>query len=299
MMLQRVVLLLLSTVSGLSLLNAQEKPIPIWPQGAPDAEANPKPESILPDQPGRNKVIRITDVSVPTITIHRPKPEADTGTSVVIAPGGGYSILAWDLEGDEVADWLNTIGVTGIVLKYRVPGKRDDQGNPPTAAVRDAQRAIRYVRSHAKEWKLNPDRIGMLGFSAGGNLTAWTGTHFNDASYDKQDDVDDVSSRPDFLVLCYPAYLTTKEKPNELLSNITVSKETPPTFLVHAYDDPYSPENSIALYVELKKQNVPAEMHLYATGGHGFGLRPSDKAVSKWPQRCEDWLREMGMLKKS
>ena len=296
-MLQRFAFVMLSIVSGLSLLHADDKPIPIWPKGVPDAEANPKPERILDDQPGRNKVIRITDVSVPTLTIHRPKADIDTGASVVIAPGGGYNILAWDLEGEEVATWLNSIGVTGIVLKYRVPGQRDEQGNPPTAAVRDAQRAVRFVRSHAKAWNLDPNRIGMLGFSAGGNLTAWTGTHFNQESYDKQDDIDELSSRPDFLVLVYPAYLTTKEKPNELAAGLTVTKETPPTLLVHAYNDPYSPENSIALYLALKKQNVPAEMHLYATGGHGFGLRPSDKAVSTWPQRGEAWLREMGMLK--
>ena len=253
-MLNRFTITLLATVTALSLLRAEETPIPIWPEGVPDAEANPKPERILPDEPGRSKVMRITDISVPTLTIHRPKPEQDTGASVVIAPGGGYNILAWDLEGDEVADWLNSIGVTGIVLKYRVPGKRDDQGHPPTAAVRDAQRAIRFVRTHAKEWKLDPDRIGMLGFSARGatsprpDLDRHPLRQNKPPTYDKQDAIDEASSRPDFLILIYPAYLTNKEKPDALVPGLNVSKQTPPTFLVHAYNDPISAENSIRFW---------------------------------------------------
>jgi acetyl esterase/lipase len=216
---------------------------------------------------------------------------------VLITPGGGYNLLAWDLEGEEVAGWLNSIGVAGIVLKYRVPRRPDTPRDaaPPQAQM-DAQRAMSVVRARAGEWGLDPKRIGMLGFSAGGHLTAWTATNFDKRAYEPLDETDRVSCRPDFAVLVYPAYLVPKGK-DELAPDIRVSKETPPVFFAHAGDDGVSADNSIVMYRALKKAGVPAELHVYATGGHGFGLRPSDKPCSTWPQRCGEWMKAQGLLK--
>lgn len=242
---------------------------------------------------------RVTNVSKPTLTIFRPTPDKDTGAAIIIAPGGGYNILAFDKEGEEVAQWLNTIGVTGIVLKYRVPRRADQpKDQAPSVALMDAQRAISLVRSRASEWKLDPKRIGMLGFSAGGHLTAWTATNFDKRRYDATDKVDEASCRPDFAVLVYPAYLTQKDSLT-LATDIRVSKETPPIFFAHAGDDRVKAENSVAMYLELRKVNVPSELHIYTSGGHGFGLRPGGKPVLTWPQRCADWLGERGLLKAS
>jgi acetyl esterase/lipase len=276
---------------------ATDKPLvlDVWP-GKPLGEtADVGPEK----SETKDKITRISNVTVPTLTVFRPAKDKDTGAAVVIAPGGGYNLLAWDLEGTEVADWLNSIGVTGIVLKYRVPRRPDGpKEGPPPQAQKDAQRAISLVRSKAADWEIDPKRIGMLGFSAGGNLTAWTSTNFDKRSYDALDDVDKVSCRPDFTVLIYPAYLTNKTG-DALADNIRVSKDSPPMFLVHAEDDKgVPPEGSILMYLALKKEKVPAEMHIYPSGGHGFGLRPSDKPCSKWPQRCADWLNAQGYLKK-
>jgi acetyl esterase/lipase len=223
-----------------------------------------------------------------------PPKEKDTGAAVVICPGGGYNVLAMDLEGEEVAAWLNSIGVTGIVLKYRVPARN---GQPRhQAPLQDAQWALSLVRSHAADWRIDPGRIGILGFSAGGHLAAAAATNHDRRQYDALDAVDKVSCKPDFVVLIYPAYLTAKDG---LAPEIRVTKETPPTFLAHAADDPVSPENSIAFFKALRRAGVPAELHIYGSGGHGFGLRHSDHPCSTWPQRCEEWLRSRGLLRKS
>lgn len=274
--------------------------IDLWPGPAPGEKGDIGPEKEVEARPGQSKVIRLTNITKPTLSIFRPAKDKDTGAAVVIAPGGGYNILAWDLEGEEVAAWLNTIGVTGIVLKYRVPrrpGSAPDQA--PVQAQHDAQRAISLVRSKAKEWNLDPERIGMLGFSAGGHLTAWTATNSDKRGYEAVDAADKVSCRPDFVVLVYPAYLIQKGKPDALAEDIRPTKETPPTFFAHAYNDGVSPENSIALFLALKRLAVPAELHVYSTGGHGFGLRPSPNASSTWPARCAEWLKAQGVLKES
>jgi acetyl esterase/lipase len=196
-----------------------------------------------------------------------------------------------------VAAWLNSIGVTGIVLKYRVPRRPGTPGDqaPPQAQM-DAQRAISLVRSRAKELGIDPKRIGMLGFSAGGHLTAWTATNFDRRSYEPLDEIDKESCRPDFAVLIYPGYLVPKDK-SELAPDVRVSKETPPTFFAHAGDDGVSPLNSVVMYHALKKAGVPAELHVYASGGHGFGLRPTGKPCATWPQRCAEWMSAQGFLK--
>lgn len=276
----------------------QRLTLDVWPGKAPGETVQIGPERLLDPQPGQRTVQRLTDVSKPTITLFRPPKEKDTGAAVLIAPGGGYHILAWDLEGEEVAAWLNSIGVTGIVLKYRVPrrpGQPSDR--PPIGPLQDAQRAMSLVRSRAREWGIDPNRIGVLGFSAGGHLTAATATNGDRRAYEPVDEVDRTSSRPDFAILIYPAYLAP-EGSADLSPEIRVTKETPPAFFAHAGDDRISPENSIRMYLALKRAGVPAELHVYGTGGHGFGLRPSEEPVSSWPNRCEEWLRRRGLLKR-
>jgi acetyl esterase/lipase len=292
-----VLIALLSAASpGLS----GEKPLvlDVWPGKVPGEKGKIDAEKFLEQKANEKwRVKRLTNVTKPTITVYRPARDKDTGAAVLICPGGGYHILAWDLEGEEVAGWLNSIGVTGIILKYRVPrrpGQAKDK--PPLGPLQDAQRALSLVRSKAAHWKLDPIRIGILGFSAGGHLTAAAATNFNRRAYEPMDEVDKISCRPDFAVLIYPAYLLVKDK-DELAPDIRVSKKCPPMFFAHAGDDPIKADNSVQMYRALKRAGVAAELHVYASGGHGFGLRPSKHPCSTWPQRCGDWLRSQGFLK--
>ena len=266
----------------------------VWPGTAPGEKGDIGPEGLGKETPNK-PVIRITNVSKPTITVYKPAPEKDTGAAVLICPGGGYSILAHDLEGTEVAEWLNSIGVTGIVLKYRVPRRKDREKHD--APLQDAQRALSLVRSKAADWKIDPERIGILGFSAGGHLSATTSTNSDRRNYEPIDDVDKLSCRPDFAVLVYPAYLL-KDKSSELAPEIRVSKNTPPVFFAHADDDPHTSSNSVGMHLALKKAGVPSELHVYASGGHGFGLRKSDHPSCTWPDRCAEWMKSQGFLKK-
>ncbi|MGF1582933.1 MAG: alpha/beta hydrolase [Gemmataceae bacterium] len=272
----------------------------VWPGKPPGETGEIGKEKVLANRPNRRKVMRITNVTNPTITVYRPEKAKDTGAAVVICPGGGYSILAWDLEGTEVAEWLNSIGVTGIVLKYRVPRRPDAPGGtPPKQPLMDAQRAMSLVRSKAKEWKLDPSRIGILGFSAGGHLSAHASTNWDKRAYKSIDDVDKISCRPDFAILIYPAYLTTRRNRKLLSSEIRVTKRTPPMFFAHAADDRVPAANSIVLSKALKKLRIATSLNVYKKGGHGFGLRPSDFLCSQWPRRCESWLREQRLLGKN
>lgn len=267
----------------------------LWPDRAPGETADLGPEKA---EPAGGPYTRITNVSRPTIAVHKPPKDKDTGLAVIVAPGGGYNMLAFGHEGNDVAAWLNSIGVTGIVLKYRVPRRPDQpKDRPPIGALQDAQRAVSLVRSHASEWGLDPQRIGLLGFSAGGHLAAWTATRFDERAYEPIDDADRASCRPDFAVMIYPGGVIRKDDPSELSPEIRVGPDTPPCFLAHAFDDPVSPENSVRLFLALKAAKVPTDLHIYATGGHGFGLRKSDKPASTWPARCEDWMRSQGFLK--
>jgi acetyl esterase/lipase len=241
-------------------------------------------------------VIRIGNVTDPRITLYPAAPDKNTGAAAVVFPGGGYRILALDLEGTEICEWLNSIGVNAILLKYRVP---EAEGIPRyQAPLQDAQRAIGLVRLHAKEWNLDPQRIGVLGFSAGGNLAAVLSNNYEKRGYELVDAADNESCRPDFAILIYPAYLTAQPGGEELASELHVSAKTPPTFLVQAEDDPVHVENSLFYYLALKRAKVPAEMHLYSKGGHGYGLRRSELNVTTWPARAEEWLRLLGTLRK-
>ncbi|HEV3118560.1 MAG TPA: alpha/beta hydrolase, partial [Gemmataceae bacterium] len=270
--------------------------IDIWPGQVPGDNSGIGAEKFLEQKAKEKPVKRLTNVTKPTLTVFRPAQDKDTGVAVVICPGGGYNILAWDLEGEEVAAWLNSIGVTGIVLKYRVPRRPGDaKDKPPIWPLQDAQRALSLVRSKAEEWNLNPNRIGILGFSAGGHLAAAVSTNFDKRAYEAIDGIDQISCRPDFSVLIYPAYLLAKGD-RELAADIRVRKECPPTFLAHAGNEGVKADNSVLMYLALKHAGVPAELHVYAAGGHGFGLRPSDHPCSTWPDRCADWLRSQGIV---
>jgi acetyl esterase/lipase len=293
----RIVYILLSGLIALGAPAGPIGPIPLWngtPPGdkgtlGPEYDTTTDKDNLIA---GR-RLARITNVSTATLTVYPAPEKKRTGAAVLVFPGGGYRILAWDLEGTEVCEWLNSIGVTGVLVKYRVPAR---QGLPAyVPPLQDAQRALGMVRSRAAEWGIDPKRIGVLGFSAGGHLSAMLSTNFEKRTYDRVDDADDVSCRPDFTILIYPGGLL-RPGSNTLSPEFRVSAATPPTFLVHAEDDPFHVENSLAYYAALKAAKVPAEMHLYPAGGHGYGLRPSALTVTTWPARAEDWMRSLGLL---
>ena len=301
--------------------------IPLWPGKAPNpqpvAGAETTETSGEKDFIGGRPVVGISNVTRPTMTVYSPKGK-NTGAAVVVLPGGGYQMLAIDFEGTEVCDWLTPKGVTCVVLKYRVTdvGRYPKSGPYPESpmALQDAQRALGLVRSRAAEWHINPHKIGVLGFSAGGHLAAAMSTHFGTRVYAEVDSADRESCRPDFAVVLYPGHLSrsaaewdarqgTKKfalPPLDRLSladkglglnpDLQVTRQTPPTFLLQAEDDHVDNVNdSLAYYVALKKAGVPVEMHLYAQGGHAFGLRRTKFPITGWPQLVETWLRTIGM----
>jgi acetyl esterase/lipase len=279
--------------------------VELWAGKVPDETANIGAEKVLMSPKLDRKQVEVTEptkmvtnVTKPTITIYRPAKEKDTGTAMLICPGGGYWNLYWQLEGEEVAAWLNSLGVTGIILKYRVPRRPGEpEREPARRPLQDAQRAVSLVRSKAKEWGIDPKKIGIVGFSAGGHLAIATATSFNKRTYDSTDDVDKVSCRPDFAVLVYSGYLKAKDK-DELALGLRIPAGTPPVFLVHGGDDIISnPDHSVVMYLALKRAGVPAELHIYATAAHDFGVRPSAHPCSTWTQACANWLRHQGFLK--
>ncbi|MBI5761370.1 MAG: alpha/beta hydrolase [Planctomycetales bacterium] len=243
----------------------------------------------------------ITNVSKPTLTIYLPTKEKNTGTAMLICPGGGYHDLFWELEGEEVAAWLNSLGMTGIILKYRCPRRPGDvKGEPPLGPLLDAQRAVSLVRSRATEWGVDPKRIGMVGFSAGGHLALATATRFEKRTYEPIDAIDETSCRPDFAVLCYSGYLKARDK-DEIWPGLRIPAGTPPILLAHASDDRESyggsnAENSVFMYLALKRAGIPAELHIYATGDHDFGVRQNEKLPSSWTYLCVKWLRNQKLL---
>jgi acetyl esterase/lipase len=273
--------------------------VPVWPGKVPGDYGEIGPERIrLPAESPTKDAKWLTNVTKPTLTIYRPPKDKNTGVAMLVCPGGGYWNLAWDLEGEEVAAWLNSVGITGIILKYRVP-RRPGQPEllPAPGPLLDAQRAVSLVRSRAKEWDIDPNKIGMVGFSAGGHLVLATATNFDKRGYDPIDAVDKISCRPDFVVAVYPGYLVAKET-GALSSFMRIPAGTPPVMLVHASDDTVAgAENSAVMYLALKHAGIPTELHIYATGEHGFGVRKSANACSTWPERCVAWLQNQGVLK--
>lgn len=291
---------LLPTLLSLSLLvsaHAASAPIPLWPGEAPGEKGDIGAETDRPQKPGTkpDDVIRLTNVTKPTITVFPAPKEKATGAAVIVCPGGGYNILAWNKEGTEICEWLNSIGVTGVLLKYRVPKRAGLEKHAPM--LQDAQRALGLVRYRAKEFGVDPQRVGIMGFSAGGHLSATASNHYTERTYPLVDDADKVSCRPDFTLLIYPAYLTVKEEGDKLAPEMKVTKDTPPTFLVMTQDDGVRVECALFYYLALKNAQVPVEMHLYPSGGHGYGLRPSEHLVSSWPARAADWMKSRGLLK--
>jgi acetyl esterase/lipase len=277
-------------------VQADTEVIPVWPGAVPGETGTPNDGTVKPPSNPNDTVTAITDVTRPTLTVFRPDKYKDAGTTIIVCPGGGYSILAWNLEGTEVAEWLNSIGVTAIVLKYRVPGKGDPtQGPVIERSLQDAQRSVSLVRSKAAEWGTNPNHVGILGFSAGGNVAAFTCTEFNHRHYQPIDNVDAVSCRPDFGVLIYPAWLIDAHNMLQLRPELVVTKDTPTMFIVQTSDDPLLPEGSVQMYLALHRAGVKAELHIFQAGGHGYGLRTEGTPISGWPQRCGEWLRQNGL----
>jgi acetyl esterase/lipase len=286
--------------------------VPIWPGAVPDAIPNPKPESVGPP-PGREWWPRANNVSRPTMTVYAVKGR-NTGVAMVVFPGGGYQFLAMDLEGTEICDWLTARGITCVLLKYRVPGSGPwwDHENQRRVypkvqtALQDAQRTLGLVRLHAAQWHVDPHRVGVIGFSAGGHLVAAVSTHFAQRTYAPVDAADKLSCRPDFAIALYPGHLWAHEDEDQatrdetdlsLRPDISVRADSPPTFLLQAEDDHVDGvEQSLAYYVALQKAGVPTEMHLYAQGGHAFGLRTSKLPIAQWPRLVETWLATIGMV---
>jgi acetyl esterase/lipase len=265
--------------------------IELWPTGKVPGEKGELAEK----KTEKNGVVTsITDVSRPTIEVHLPPKDKATGVAIVIAPGGGYKNLAWDHEGEQIATWANSAGMAGIILKYRVPRRADQpQDQPPIGALQDAQRAMGIVRSHASEWGFDAKKVGFLGFSAGGHLTAWISTNCDKRAYEAVDDADKQSCRPDFSVMIYPGGVVEKGTIN-LKPEIKITKDVPPGFLAVAAND--QTDNSIAIFQGYKQAGVTVEMHIFAKGGHGFGIRPQTGAAATWPARCQEWLQTIGVL---
>ena len=263
----------------------------LWPGEPPGEHAELAPEFDRTGPDGRlvagRRVIRLANVSTPNVSIFKPKAEVDTGTAVVIAPGGGHTILAYDLEGTEVAQWLNSIGITGIVLKYRVPSR--DPAKRWLASVQDGQRAMSLVRGRAQEIGIDPGKIGILGFSAGGSPVRYTAL-VKERLYKPVDEYDDVPFRPDFAAPIYSGGIP---------EGATMNEDCPPFFMVIAHDDRDRSVAMAELYIALKKANISAELHIYESGGHGYGVRPTELPVTSWPDRMEEWMRRLELLEPS
>lgn len=287
------------TCAALSAVAAEDPSVTseIWPKDKiPFALENPKPESV---EPFRDDIVRLTNVSVPAVVVTKVPYATKPVPAVVICPGGGYGILAWNHEGVEVAQWLKTLGISGVILKYRVPDQRD-------AALADAQRTIRWVRAHAKELNIDPNRVGIMGFSAGANLTVRTSTNHKKPIYAAIDEVDEQSCRPDFQMPIYPWDLLPRIDPTTpwkghkgleiRLDEYPVDAETPRAFIAQSEDDFCMPETSMAYYTALKRAKVPAELHLYEQGGHGghgYGIRYLGYPTDGWVRNAEIWLKRV------
>ncbi len=278
----RTVACSLLVCAGLASAIDRGEEVKLWPKGAPGSENETAPEvftaSANPKLPKN-----FTVVHYPSVYVFLPAKEKATGMAMVIAPGGGHSQLVIDKEGWDIADWCNQRGIAAFVLKYRLARAKDSHYTVDGDALPDAARAVRLVRSRAKEWGVNPARIGFMGFSAGGEVAALIETRFDAGNDSSPDPIDRVSSRPDFAVVVYPGFQPGK---------ITVPKDAPPTFLVCADDDPSHVVTTVNLYLDLEKQKVSSEMHIYSSGGHGFGIRASAHPVSSWTDRLEQWLAD-------
>ena len=296
--------ILLSGIIGSSY--SQEFTLPLWPEGIPNFR-----ETGALEKWDSSDIIAVTNVQHPDIAVFLPAMRQATGQAVLICPGGGYWALAYNWEGTDIAKWLNSKGIAGIVLKYRLPTSAG-QVIPHESPLMDAKRAMRLVRYHAAEWNIDPEQVGVIGFSAGGHLASTLGTHFDYGDVYAINPVDRLSSRPDFMILVYPVITMTGsfmhkgsrnaligENPEQALAEsysneLHVDKDTPPTFLIHAGDDKGVPvENSLAFYQALVDNNIPAEMHIYPKGGHGFSLAINKGHLNRWTDACIEWIKAL------
>jgi acetyl esterase/lipase len=260
---------------------AELQTIPLQPAGSSSFNPGPEHDSTTAKDgsPGGKRVIRLANVSDPTLTFYPANSANNTGAAVIVFPGGGYNILALDLEGSEICEWLNSIGVNAALVKYRVPTAPNAQRYE--APLVDARHALEMVRARAAKWHIDPRRVGVIGFSAGGHLAAL---------------LSNAENHPDFAMLIYPAYLARETDRTALAPEFTITAQTPPTFIVQTEDDTVHVENSLVYYAALKRNNVPEELHLFATGGHGYGMRPTAEPVTLWPKLAEAWLNARGLL---
>ncbi len=257
---------------------AGQQVLPLWPEGKTPLKTSDAPEKV---NPSKDDIVRLTDVNVPSLTLYLAKDTGKPNPAVMICPGGGYNILAWNHEGTEVAEWLNSQGISACVLKYRVPGNRD-------AAFCDAQRAMGLIRSKSQDLNIDPKRLGIMGFSAGAHLSVRTSTNFEKRYYEAVDAADAQPSRPDFALVIYPAYLFREGY--TLAPELPVTAQVPPTFLLQAEDDGPYVDSSLAYAIALKAVKVPVELHIFPNGGHGYGLRKKGKTTDVWPELAAAWL---------
>jgi len=264
-----------------SALYADQTVIPLWPEGKVPLKTS---DALETADPGKDNIVRVSNVNVPSLTVFLAKDAGNPSPAVMICPGGGYGILAWDLEGTEMAQWLNGLGFSAFVLKYRVPNNRD-------GALCDAQRALGMIRAQAKAFNVDPKRLGIMGFSAGAHLSVRTSTNFEKRFYEPVDEADVQPCRPDFALIIYPAYLCTEGF--AMAPELPVTAKVPPTFLIQAEDDGPYVDSSLAYFAALKAVKVPAELHLFPNGGHGYGLRKHGKATDAWPDLAATWLKRV------
>jgi acetyl esterase/lipase len=282
---------LLVAIFTMSALAEPNATIPLWPEGVPAESDFKLPEESI-ELKGPHQIEIMSNVRAPELTWY--PAEKPNGTAVIVCPGGGYNILAYSHEGYEVCEWLNTLGVSAALLKYRVPRR---EGRPfHEAPLEDVHRAIGIIRTRAEEWKVNPKRVGILGFSAGGNLAAHAVTFAGERTYPTDPKVDSVDPVPNFGVLIYAAYLLEEGKPYNLNPDIKVTGKTPPTFLAVAHDDKRFVEGSARFYIEMFRNGRPCELHIFQKGGHGFGFDKTEEEIRQWPALAGAWMKTMGWL---
>jgi acetyl esterase/lipase len=279
-------------LSGVCVAAPEPITLKLWPDGPPSAMA-PRSEATLKatKSPGSSGSTRLTDVTDPIITVYRP--EKPNGVSVIVAPGGGYTFLAYAHEGTQVCEWLNSLGITAVLLKYRTPTR--DETEPFALPVEDAQRALGLVRHHAQAWGLDPKRVGLIGFSAGANLVGHVAWDRGERTYSQNAELDDPRG-PDFLVFVYGGGFLDKTDKSKFREGFSLPADAPPAFFVVAHDDKSNPVEAARLYLEYKERNLPAELHICTKGGHGFGMKPGANPVNQWPQWCAAWMKSLGIL---
>lgn len=291
----RNIIFLLFFVLTIMGVQSQEKPVLLFPDGAPGETGKMKQvDDLSGNKVAGCPVLRIENVDEPTLTFYPAPAGNNKGATIIVNPGGGYNILAYNLEGSEICKRFNSFGINCVLVKYRVP--RRGKGEKHAAPLQDLQRAIAYTRAHAAEWQIDAGRIGVMGFSAGAHLSAVASTNYGERTYPKVDSFDEVSLRPDFTILVYPAYLAGENF--SIAPELKVDQNTPPTILIQTEDDKSHINSSLFYYYALKEARVPAALHVYPSGGHGYGLRNTGHTVNEWPFRVLSWLRDIGMIEK-